>query len=239
MNKPLESVLVHLFRVPVGPPAAPSGAYAKVEIMRASPRYLRYRLIGVALFTLLFAAVLFAIAVGALISGEGEPWIAFVVVFAIGTPLLVCAYLATRIDFDLRYYVITDRSLRVRQGAWVLDEKTITFANVQNVRVTQGPLQRLFGISDVRVDTAGGGSGGKPHGLESSHNVVIAGIENAAAVRDEIVAHSRRRGRGAGLGDLDDERARPTEFASAHVAALRELAASARELRRAAASRVG
>ena len=37
MNKPVESVLVHLFRVPVGPPEAPSGAHAKVEVMRATP----------------------------------------------------------------------------------------------------------------------------------------------------------------------------------------------------------
>ena len=41
-------------------------------------------------------------------------------------------------------------------------ETTITFENIQNVTVQQGPLQRLFGIADVRVDTAGGGGGG-PH----------------------------------------------------------------------------
>ena len=83
-----------------------------------------------------------------------------------------------RVDFDLRYYVVTDRSVRVREGAWTVREMTITHANVQNVRLEQGPLQRAFGIQDVLVDTAGGGTGGGKHGPgDTGHRVTLAGIE--------------------------------------------------------------
>lgn len=234
MNKPVESVLVHLFRVPVGPPEAPSGAHERVEVMRASPRFFKYRLIGITIGTALFALVEFGFAIAALVAGRYEPILIAAALLLLALPGLTCAYLALRIDFDLRYYVLTDKSLRVREGAWVVDEKTITYANVQNVRVTQGPLQRLFGISDVRVDTAGGGAVGGKHGATGAgHNVVIAGIENAAAVRDEILAHLRLRSVGAGLGDLDDERftrSRAARFSAVHVAELRELASSTRAL---------
>ena len=39
-----------------------------------------------------------------------------------------------------------------------MHETTISFENVQNVEVRQGPLQRYFGIADVVVQTAGGGA---------------------------------------------------------------------------------
>ena len=41
----------------------------------------------------------------------------------------------------MRYYIVTDRSQRVRQGAWLLREMTITHANLQNHRLVQGPVE--------------------------------------------------------------------------------------------------
>jgi membrane protein YdbS with pleckstrin-like domain len=239
LNKPVESVLVHLFKVPVGPPAPPVGNYARVEVLRASPRYLTYKLLGVGCGGVLVAFVMSLFVIAALASGKPVVLLGVVAVLCIGGPILLCAYLATRIDYDLRYYVMTDRSLRVREGAWVVDEKTITYANVQNVRVTQGPLQRMFKISDVRVDTAGGASGPKQHDAMGGHNIVIAGIEDANAVRDQILEHLRLRGVGAGLGDLDDERAASggARFSPAHLEVLREIAAGAHALRAAAEQR--
>lgn len=231
MNGPVESVLVHLFKVPVGPPQAPAGTYERVDVMRASPKFLRYRLLGVGCGALVLAFVALGVVIAALASQEPAVLLLLFVVMLAGVPLLVIGYVAVRIDFDLRYYVLTDRSMRVREGAWVVDEKTLTYANVQNVRVTQGPIQRLFGISDVRVDTAGGGiAPGKHPGLGAGHNVVIAGIEDASAVRDGILAHLKTRTRDAGLGDLDDERRRRTGFTPEHVATLREVASSAKAL---------
>ena len=74
---------------------------------------------------------------------------------------------------------------------------------MQNVSVSQGPLQRYFGIADVLVETAGGG-GRDPHqaraGGGSAHHGLIEGVAEAVRIRDLLVSRMRR-SRTAGLGD--------------------------------------
>ena len=38
-----------------------------------------------------------------------------------------------RLDFEKRWYLVTDRSLRVREGVVNVREMTIMFANIQNI----------------------------------------------------------------------------------------------------------
>src|SRR5688572_17949530 len=63
---------------------------------------------------------------------------------------------------------------------------TMTFANVQNITVSQVPLERLFGISDVKVDSAGGGSGSGSHGCAGSnlHVATFRGDDIPEEIRD-------------------------------------------------------
>jgi hypothetical protein len=79
---------------------------------------------------------------------------------------------------------------------------TITFENVQNVKLRQGPLQRHFGIANVMVDTAGGSSDAKQNAGATSHQGIIEGVtqEDAARLRDLILVKLRRSAT-AGLGD--------------------------------------
>src|SRR4029450_5644495 len=98
---------------------------------------------------------------------------------------------------------MTTRSLRIRRGIWTIHETTITFENVQNVEVNQGPVQRLFGVADVRGDTAGGG--GPPAGYDGQAAMntprgLIEGVSNAPQIRDLILSRLRR-SHFAGLGD--------------------------------------
>jgi hypothetical protein len=118
--------------------------------------------------------------------------------------------IAILVDYDLRYYIVTDRNLRIRQGALIIQEATYTFANVQNVRIDQGPLERLFGISTLTIQTAGGGGksdkeGGFQNILQAGpgHEGVIRGVANPVELRDRIQALVKRH-RDAGLGDPDD-----------------------------------
>ena len=75
---------------------------------------------------------------------------------------LPLTYAVRRLDFEMRWYVVTDRSLRIRTGVWSVQESTMSFANLQQVEVSQGPLQRLLGLADVKVQSAGGSD--NPHG---------------------------------------------------------------------------
>ena len=115
-------------------------------------------------------------------------------------------FFSLRLNYEMRWYKVTDRSLRIRAGVWSVREMTMTFANVQNITVSQGPLERLFGISDVKVDSAGGGgsagSHGESHG-QSLHVATFRGVDNPEEIRDLMLQRLRRL-RDAGLGDPDD-----------------------------------
>lgn len=57
--------------------------------------------------------------------------------------------------FTLRYEVRPDE-LVVRSGLLWKRERRIPVARIHTVDTTQGPLQRMLGVADVRVETAGG-----------------------------------------------------------------------------------
>jgi membrane protein YdbS with pleckstrin-like domain len=181
------------------------------------------------------------------------PWWAFPLLWAlkiIGITAyfvqLPVTYLITRLDYELRWYMVTDRSLRIRVGVWKVAESTMSFANIQQVVVTQGPVQRLLGLADVRVQSAGGSSRPQQQkGEDDLHQGLFHSVTNAPQIRD-LILERLRRFRETGLGDPDEDRRRvpgPVEHATESapaplteaspdlLAAARELAAEARALR--------
>lgn len=155
-------------------------------------------------------------------------------------------YAAVRLDYEQRWYIVTDRSLRIRSGIWHVQELTMSFANLQQVIVSQGPLQRLLRLADVRVRSAGGGGDGEErpgHKRDSMHVGIFHGVDNAPEIRD-LILERLRLFRAAGLGDPDDHHdhahtpvaASNLGTNSAAVTAARELLEEARALREAIAS---
>jgi hypothetical protein len=123
-------------------------------------------------------------------------------------------FFLARLDYELRWYIVTDRSLRLRHGVMRVREMTMTYANIQQISIQQGPLQRLLGIEDLKVRTAGGGDDSSSEDTthdadqESMHVGYFRGVENAGQIRDLIQEYMRRR-LDAGLGDPDDRSAGP------------------------------
>jgi membrane protein YdbS with pleckstrin-like domain len=233
------ALALQLLRSPAGPPDTPAGSHGSVQVFRASPRYLSYRLLG---YWILFGLSWLAwgiLCIAALVDGEAA---VVVVALLAALPLAVAlsvAYFTTRIDYDQRYYVVTDRSVRVRSGALIVKELTVSYANVQNLRVDQGPLQKLFGLHDLRIDTAGGGATRGKDGEATGHALELAGLEDAHAIRDQILGYVRHFGRGAGLGDPEALHQRGSSGLSPRaLAALREVHTSAAALRRTCEARV-
>lgn len=140
-------------------------------------------------------------------------------------------FAATRLEYEQHWYIVTDRSLRIRTGIFQLTESTMSFANLQQVEVKQGPLQRLLGLADVRVQSAGGGGGhdAKSEG-DSLHTGIFHSVENAIEIRDLILARLRHF-REAGLGDPEDHHEPPNSTATDALAAAGELLAEACALR--------
>ena len=50
----------------------------------------------------------------------------------------IFAYVGIHLRYDTTWYVLTDRSLRIRRGIMTIHETTISFENVQNVEVRRG-----------------------------------------------------------------------------------------------------
>ena len=246
MYRPLANWLARVCRVPPQP-ESPPGDEATTVVFRAAPGYWRYRMTGWAIgaaFALLAGSIPLILAVAAPIRDRdaaltlglvGLPVLAFVVL------LCFLSWITVRLDYENRWYLLTDRSLRVREGVWIVREMTITFANVQNLSVDQGPLQRLFGISNVKVETAGGGGGGHgSHGEQmgrSLHTAWLRGVDNAVEVK-ELIQRRIRGLRDAGLGDLDDKHAVPAQPGALIEAAgaVAEMLAEAKRLRAAVAA---
>lgn len=58
-------------------------------------------------------------------------------------------------------YEIADGSIRHRHGVISPDETVVPLARVHSIDIAQGPIQRLFGVNELHVQTAGGGEKGE------------------------------------------------------------------------------
>jgi uncharacterized membrane protein YdbT with pleckstrin-like domain len=206
-----EQIVATLLRLPAAGPEPPPGS-RDVRLFRAAPPYLQYKIIrwGV---SQAFAFLGLGIGFGFIAALPPELW--FLQIFeALGVGLylaqLPLSFGAVWLDFNRRWYLVTDRSLRIREGVWTVHERTMSFANVQNLEIHQGPLYRLLGLASLEVRSAGGGGqahsgkGGKQPGQgEDLHVAHFRGVDNAAEIRDLILARLRAT-RGAGLGDPDE-----------------------------------
>lgn len=228
-------ILVKLFRVPDEPPTLPTRPGERLDSFRPSDGFLRYLKFQFWLALVTFDAVILGGEFIILMASPITGMLLLLPALAVAILPEIVAYIAIHLRYDTTWYVMTDRSLRIRRGIWIIHETTITFENVQNVIVNQGPLQRFFGIADVQVDTAGGGGGAagaqSGQGTTTAHRGLIEGISNAAEIRDLILARLRR-SRSAGLGDEAPELVRPhaATWSAEHVATLREIRDAARTL---------
>jgi uncharacterized membrane protein YdbT with pleckstrin-like domain len=224
MYNALKRAVLWLLQVPPEP-RDPAGNEGSLRIFRAARGYLQMRYLGWVARQLVLVG---SLAVGFVsmhlaLERSRAPEIVFQVLAVVEVPVIVIIVvqglisLATvRLDYEMRWYKVTDRSLRIREGVFLVREMTMTFANIQNISVAQGPLQRLFGIADLKVDSAGGGGGGA---LEAKgdifgqtkrfnmHTAFFRGVDNAEEIKT-LMLERQRGARDAGLGDLDDHKER-------------------------------
>ena len=166
-------------------------------------------------FTLLFASLglarqlIFPAAVGGLSRADGDPgrlvgW----VVGILAIPAIVIA--------ALRYvtfrYRVTGDELVIDSGVLQRKHRVIPLANVQNIDLRESALQRAVGVVEMRVETAGSGSGAEA-------SLEVLGRAEANALREELLAR-RRAARAAVQGESGerDERAGGGEAAVPGVA---------------------
>jgi membrane protein YdbS with pleckstrin-like domain len=228
----LERWVMRVLAVPSAP-EPPDGSPESIRFFRAGANNYNWCVLVWAMAT---AAVLAGLAAQTLIAavtfvpklpGWGRAIWLFVemVAWSVFAVASTVTFLSRRLNYRLRWYIVTDRSLRIRSGVFAVNELTMTYGNIQEIRVSSGPLQHVLGLADVEVQAAGGG--GDNH--DSGHVGRFEGLSNATAVRD-LIADRVRQYRDSGLGDT----LQTTVVSHAHDA---EIAAAALMLEEARALR--
>lgn len=225
-------VLTGWFRVPREAPTVPTRPGESLDARRPSEQWLRYRKFWFWMFLLITDIFFLAV------------WIAVLATnFVVGlilSPLFIAlivlpdifSFIAIHLRYDTTWYVFSPRSVRIRRGMWLLHETTITYENIQDVSVQQGPIQRHFGFANLLIKTAGGGGGAQGPAM-GAHVGLIEGVHDANELRDMIMDRVRA-SKSAGLGDDTDQDGAHTPagggFTPAHLEVLREIAAAAKRL---------
>ena len=187
-------------------PEVPEGSAGSVQVFRAGQNYYTWLVI-------VWAAAVFFPGLGLLAATialsfalrQAPPLVEVLVIVALllawtlWFSAAVITFISRRINFRLRWYVVTDRSLRIRSGVFAIKELTMTYRNVQEIRVTAGLLENAMKLATVEVHAAGGGGGGTKQG-GVGHVGKLEGLANANEIRDLIVERLRQY-RDAGLGD--------------------------------------
>lgn len=255
--------LLHLREHPDPPP----GSESSLITFRASKRFLYYSALMwipkqiAAFFGLLFSLAFFGTLDQPFIQFDGwskvldalaqihiasGPWTfdatALFTVFELLAVVIFVAQLIftgvlLKLNWELRWYMVGDECLRLREGLWKVNEQTMTISKIQNMVVRQGPIQKLFGISELEIHTAGGGGKGQDSDPASAaqdrfHTGRLRGLKDAQALRDRILARlARYRDGGLERSEGDDEPPTQHGEVSDLLAASHDLAREARALR--------
>ena len=102
----------------------------------------------------------------------------------VGIPLLplyfLFAYTFIKKYFNKLSAELTTRALRFEKGVLFHVERTIPLDKIQDLTFKEGPLLRYFGLSVLRVETAGSSGQGQA-------DLTLIGIEDAADFRAQVL----------------------------------------------------
>jgi len=214
----MKDLVIRFLKIPPEPPQ-PFGDEDSVLVFRASPKYFKYKLlqwaistiIGIIVFMVFCGGGAIAFAFGGALGEWSMPVGILTIIILLGFVLFqtLFSYVNLRLDYEMRWYKVTDRSIRIREGVIFVRDMIMTNKNIQNISVTQGPLERYFGISNLKVQTAGGGGSVAAEGNQNGkgffnmHEGYFRGVENAEEIR-KILRERLKNVRDSGLGDHDD-----------------------------------
>ena len=93
------------------------------------------------------------------VSAAGEP--ALTVLCAIGCGIVLLAQLVNLIVYPIVEYIqwqylVDDDRIEIKKGIFWRSHTVIPISRIQHVSAKSGPLQNMFGLSSVEINTAGG-----------------------------------------------------------------------------------
>jgi len=127
---------------------------ATLEYSKLEPGYRNVSLITTTIFFMIFAAISF---------GTGYTDNEFLsnnqlLLLAIVGIIYLLFMVMTYMSYTKKSYAIRERDLIYNKGLIWRSSTVIPFNRVQHCEINQGPIERLFGLSELKVFTAGGAS---------------------------------------------------------------------------------
>ncbi|WP_445665010.1 PH domain-containing protein [Fodinibius sp. AD559] len=95
-------------------------------------------------------------------------------IYFIVAPILISKY------FDRLSAELTTRALRFEKGVLFHVERTIPLDKIQDLTFKEGPLLKFFGLSILKVETAGGSGQGQA-------DLTLIGIKDASDFRSQVL----------------------------------------------------
>jgi membrane protein YdbS with pleckstrin-like domain len=82
--------------------------------------------------------------------------------------------------FDNLFCELTTRALHFKKGVWFHTERTVPLDKIQDLTFREGPVLRYFGLSSLRVETAG-------HSGQGNADMSLTGIIDARRFREMVL----------------------------------------------------
>ncbi|MDD2227880.1 MAG: PH domain-containing protein [Candidatus Cloacimonetes bacterium] len=80
-------------------------------------------------------------------------------------------------------YTIDGDAVKLKKGVFWRIRTTVPYSKITNIDITQGPVERMFQISHLRIQTAGS-SGAQ----NTQAELIISGIRDSEALKDTIMS---------------------------------------------------
>lgn len=203
-------------------PTLPATGGDEPRVFHPAPGYLSYRKLWFWIMLLLIDGAITLIWVLIFLEHPGPALVLLPVILVVAIAPDVLTYIGLHLRYDMTWYMMNNRAVRVRHGVWVVTESTNTFENVQNVSVQSGPVQRMFGIQNLVIETAGG-SAAPARQTGAANQSRLVGVAQAEQIRDFIMGRVRA-SKSAGLGDdLEPRERHRSGWSPAHLAVLTEI----------------
>ena len=112
----------------------------------------------------------------------------FVLIFVI---FIIVAYIVARLTYRFYRYELTDGEYRAERGIIWKRYVSIPYERIQNVDIYRGVIDRLLGLSDLQIHTAGYGAAGSTK-LGSEGRLPGLFREDAELIRNELIQRAKQ-----------------------------------------------
>ena len=150
------------------------------EDFKPAKKYTAY----LAISSVIVVIVLWAICVGwVILAAMDDPFFAQIGLISLGILALIVVFV---LFWSLLYYVsvvyhLNDTEMTWKRGVWFRKTGIVPYNRITNVDIVQGPVMRIFGISNLKVETAGGSSG------KNMAEIQLEGISDPEPLRAMIM----------------------------------------------------